>query len=77
MDNAILSFTGLDRFDLAFDRKSNDPVRQISIAELLAGGSVQRAFLQRPRIGRSNRYDRGAWCGRGPAYFAQYYAALL
>jgi hypothetical protein len=43
MDNAILSFPGVDRFGLTFDRKSNDLLRQISIAELVAGGSVQRA----------------------------------
>jgi len=43
MDNAIVSFPGFDRFGLAFDRKSTDLRRQISIAELLGRGSVQRA----------------------------------
>ena len=49
-DNAILNFPGFHRFGLAFDRKSNDLLQQISIAERVARGSVQR----------TNRYDGGA-----------------
>jgi hypothetical protein len=48
MDNAILNFAGFHRFGLAFDRKSNDLLQQISIAELVAHGSVQRAFCNVP-----------------------------
>ena len=59
MDNAIVSFPGFDRFGLTFDRKSNELLRQISIAELVARGSVQRAFCNAPHR-RSNRYDGGA-----------------
>ena len=64
MDNAILSFPGFVRLALAFHRKSNDLLRQISIAELVARGSRQP--LCNNRIGRSYRYDRRAYAAGVP-----------
>ncbi len=55
MDNAILSFPGFHRFGLEIDGKSNDLLRQISLAELVAGVQCNKLPAM-PRIGRSNRY---------------------
>jgi len=51
----ILSFPGFDRFGLAFGRKSNDLLRQISIAELVG------PRFSANELSATDRYHGVAW----------------